>query len=89
MEHLQPGEQALQQDQAAIAGYFARALNEVSTVLGGEELAAEIVGLPTDSGTWLVDALRLLEDRHPGAAEQVFSLAEAAQAEAHAIPQSE
>jgi hypothetical protein len=86
MEQLHDEETALQRDQARIAGCFILALHETATKLGGEKLAAEVADVPTDADSaWPANALRLLDSRHAGAAEEAYSLAEAIQARAHEI----
>lgn len=85
METFPEGEAALQQDQDRLVGFFHLAFREMAAVLGGEDLVAEVEGLPTDiKSGWPANALRYLEARHPGAAETAFSRALAIQVEVHA-----
>ena len=86
MENLPNEEEALLQDQERIAGYFRLAFERVGAELGGQDLVDRIGSLPTDTeSAWPANALRYIEDLHPGSAEVVFATAETIQSEAHAL----
>jgi uncharacterized membrane protein len=80
----------INRDWEAVGCYFATAMQEVSTELGGEELAARVsIAAISDEVLPNPGALKILEDIRPGSVERVMTRVEEMQKEIHARELSE